>query len=95
MTIIEAHRLINNLDYQDGLKRDLSPKNSLVHINRDGEIEAVYRFKKTPTEVEYSGALSKHPKTIQISAVVGAYPTLESLEAAIDKRMWLFETMKK
>ena len=96
MTINEAHRLVNNLDYEDGLRRTLSPRHSLIQVNRNGEVEAVYRFKHTPTEQQqYSEALSNHPKTIQIPARVGTYETIESLEAAIEKRMWLFEEKKR
>ena len=91
MKIEEACVLINNLDFEEGLRRKFSPRHSLVQLARSGEIEAVYRFKRTPSEEEYSTALHDHPGTIQFPAEVGMYPDVESLQEAINRRMWCFD----
>ncbi|MEW8084854.1 MAG: hypothetical protein AB2823_04750 [Candidatus Thiodiazotropha endolucinida] len=95
MKIDEALILVNNLDYEEGLKRKFSPRHSLIQLHRSGEIVAVYRFKNSPNESQYTEAMQKNPGTVQIPAVVGTYPTVEALQAAIDETMWLFDKMKK
>ena len=43
MRIEEAFRLVENLDYPDGLKRKFAPGFSLLQIARSGEIAGVER----------------------------------------------------
>lgn len=95
MEISEVVNLINNLDYEEGLKRKLSPKYSLIQLNRAGEIEAVYRFKKPPTDEQQVEVLKKHRGTIQIPAMLGMFETVSSLETRIAKSLPLFSSLKK
>ena len=71
MKIEDAHKLVNNLDYEEGLKRKFSPMHSLIQLHRSGEIVKVYRFKKIPNEEQCTEALHGHPGTVQIPARVG------------------------
>ena len=95
MKIEVAHILVNNLDYDDGLKRKFSPRYSVIQLHRSGEIVGVYRFRDAPNEIQCAEALKKHPGTVQIPARVGTYPTVKALQTAIDESMWLFDKMKK
>ena len=94
MNLNEALKIINNLDVS-GLKRKLRPKNSLIQINRKGEIEGIYKYKEYPSEEQQLEALNKHPGTLQIPATEGTYQSEQELKNAIRKRMWLFDKMKK
>lgn len=94
MKISEAHKLINNLDYEEGLKRKFSPQYSLIQVNYDGGIVAIYRYKERPSEDVYSRVLKDHPGTVQIPARVGLYPTENSLKEAINKRRSILNKMK-
>ena len=94
MTVEEAFRLIENLDYAEGLKRSLAPSYSLLQINRDGDIVSVERFKEPSTEAEQIAALNRHPGTIQINGRPGMYASVEELREQIQKSMWLFAKMK-
>ena len=94
MNICEVVHLINNLDYEKGLKRKFGPKYSLMQLDRSGEIVAVYRFKDSPSEEQQLNALKRHRGTIQIPAMVGMFDTIEALEIQIKKSMLLFSVMK-
>lgn len=94
MKLTEVVNLINNLDYEEGLKRKLAPQNSLMQLHRSGEIIAVYRFKKAPTEEEQVEVLRQHCGTIQLPAIAGMFTTVEALEARIAKSMSLFSKLK-
>lgn len=94
MNISEVVNLINNLDYEEGLKRKFSPQYSLMQLDRTGEIVAVYRFKTTPTEEQQLEALKTHRGTIQIPAMVGMFDTEVSLKARIKDSMSLFSHIK-
>lgn len=94
MKITEVVNLINNLDYEEGLKRKFAPQNSLMQLHRSGEIIAVYRFKKAPTEEEQVEVLKQHRGTIQLPAIAGMFATVEALEARIAKSMSLFSKLK-
>jgi len=95
MELSEVVSLINNLDYEEGLKRNFSPKYSLIQLNRTGEVEAVYRFKKPPTDEQQVEVLKKHRGTIQIPAMLGMFATVNSLEARIAKSLPLFSSLKE
>ncbi len=95
MNVTEVFRLINNLDYDEGLKRKFGPKYSLMQLDKHGEIVAVYRFKEAPSEEQQVEALKKHRGTIQIPAMVGMYETIESLKVCITDSMPLFSSLKK
>jgi len=94
MNLKEAIIIINNFDVS-GLKRKFRPKHSLIQINREGEIEGIYKYKENPSEEQQLNTLKKHPKTLQIPAVEDLYKNEEELKNAINKRMWLFDKMKK
>ncbi len=94
MNVKEALIIINNLDVS-GLRRKLRPKYALIQINRKGEIEGIYQYKEPPSEAQQLAALKKHPRTIQIPAREDTYTNEQELQDAIQKRMWLFEKMKK
>lgn len=94
MTVKEALIIINNLDVS-GVRRKLRPKHALIQINRNGEIEGIYQYKKNPSEQQQLEALKKHPGTIQIPAIEDTYQTEQALQHAIQKTMWLFEHMKQ
>ncbi len=94
MKIEEAFRLIENLDYPDGLNRKFSPGFSLLQIARTGEIACVERYKARPTETEQIEMLDRHPGTIQISGIPGLYVSSEELRQRVIDSMWLFEHMK-
>ena len=94
MEISEAFFLINNLDYEEGLKRKLAPKHSLVQLNRNGKIEAVYRYKYIPTEFQYTYVAKLYPRTIQLPTYADSYEAVEEFQARIDDSMWLFSKMK-
>lgn len=95
MELSEAIKLINNLDYDEGLKRKFSPQYSLIQLNRTGKIEAIYRFKNPPTDIQQVEALKKHRGTIQIPAMLGMYETVSLLEARIAKSLPLFSSLKE
>ena len=95
MDITEVFHLINNLDYEEGLKRKLGPKYSLMQLDRSSEIVSVYRFKEPPSEEQQVEALKKHRGTIQLPAMVGMYDTTETLRQCIAKSMPLFSSLKK
>ena len=94
MNLKEAIITINNLDVS-GLKRKLRPKHSLIQFNRNGEIEGIYKYKENPSDEEQLNVLKKHPSTLQIPAVEDLYKNEKELKNAIEKRMWLFEKIKK
>ena len=94
MTVEEAFRLIENLDYEEGLRRRLAPSYSLLQINRDGEVVSVERFKESTTEVEQLALLKRHPRTIQLNGSPGMYASADELREHIQNSMWLFEKMK-
>jgi hypothetical protein len=94
MNLKKAIIIINNLDVS-GLERKFRPKHSLIQINREGEIEGIYKYKENPSEEQQLNILKKHPKTLQIPAVEDLYKNEEELKNAINKRMWLFDKMKK
>lgn len=94
MNLSEVFRLINNLDYEEGLKRKFGPKYSLMQLDRNGEIVAVYRFKELPSEEQKVEMLKKYRGTIQLPAMVGMYETAESLRQRIAKSMSLFSSLK-
>lgn len=93
MDICDAFCLINNLDYEKGLKRKFGPKYSLMQLDKRGDIVAVYRFKNSPTEKQQLDALKSHSGTIQIPAMVGMFNTMEELEIRVEKSMSLFSKM--
>ena len=74
MNLKEAIIIINNLDVS-GLKRKFRPKHSLIHINREGEIEEIYKYKENPSEEQQLYALKKHPKTERFSPVPRGHNT--------------------
>ena len=94
MQITEVHSQINNLDLKEGLRRKFGPQHSLMQLDRNGTIVAVYRFKSSPSEADCVDALNRHPRTIQIPASVNTYPELKDLQQAIEKTMGLFNGMK-
>jgi len=94
MRIEEAFRLIENLDYPDGLKRKFAPGFSLLQIARSGEIASVERYKGRPTEANQIELLNRHPGTIQISGIPGLYVSSEELRQHVIDSLWLFERMK-
>ncbi|OHX35726.1 hypothetical protein BJL95_16050 [Methylomonas sp. LWB] len=93
MNISEAVRIINNLDYEEGLKRKFAPQHSLMQLDRNGDIVAIYRFKKSPTEEEQVEALKKHRGTVQIPAMPGMFDTVAALQARISKSMPVFSSL--
>ena len=94
MTDDEAFRLMENLDFPEGLKRKFAPKYSLLQINRDGEIVSVERFREVPREAEQLAALDKHPGCIQINGNPGLYPSVKALRQRVDRSMHLFDRLK-
>jgi hypothetical protein len=94
MTIDEAFRLIENLDYAEGLRRRLAPSYSILQINREGNVVSVERFKDPSTEAEQIAALNRFPGTIQINGRPGMYASADELRQRIQKSMWLFAKMK-
>ena len=78
-----------------GLKRKFRPKHSLIQVNRKGKIEAIYKFKRIPTEEQQIEALNKHPGTVQIPAMADTYRNEAELKGGINKSMRLFDKMKK
>lgn len=94
MTVKEAMIIINNPDVS-GVRRKLRPKHALIQIDRNGEIEGIYQYKKLPSEAQQLAALKKHPGTIQIPASEDTYQDERELQHAIQKTMWLFEHMKQ
>ena len=94
MTAEEAFRLIENLDYAEGLRRRLAPSYSLLQINREGNVVSVERFKEPSTEAEQIAALNRHPGTIQINGRPGMYASVDDLREQVRGSMWLFSKMK-
>ena len=94
MTFEEAYDLIENRDYQEGLKRKFAPGHSLFHVNRVGEVANVLRFKKLPTEEEQLTAIKENRGCLQFSGNPGMYESAAELRERIEKSMWLFEKMK-
>jgi hypothetical protein len=95
MTVDEAFRLIENLDYAEGLRRRLAPSYSLLQINRDGDIVSVERFKEPTTEAQQLALLKRHPGTIQINGRPGMYASVDDLREHVRGSMWLFSKMKR
>jgi hypothetical protein len=86
MTIEEAFRLINNLDFPEGLKRKFAPGYSLIHINEFGEIVAVERYKSAPLMAEEIELFKRFPpprRTVQITAVPGMYSSIDELKERV------------
>jgi hypothetical protein len=54
MSIDEAFKLIENLDFPEGLKRKFAPGYSLIQITRNGEIVCVERFKEHAEEANWT-----------------------------------------
>ena len=94
MTIEQAYELIENRDYQVGLKRKFAPRYSLFHVNRVGEVVNVVRFKKLPTEEEQLTAIKENRGCMQLSGNPGMYESAAELRERIEKSLWLFEKMK-
>ena len=95
MSIEDAFELINNLDVPEGLRRKFAPQHSLIHINRDGEIASVVRFKHYPSEAEQLDALNNAPRCVQIIGVPGMYASLPEFRSRIADSMFLFDHMKR
>ena len=79
MTIEEAFRLVENLDYQEGLRRKFAPGFSLLQIDKRGEIVAVERYKARPTEADQIELLNRFPRTVQINGKPGIYSSWKDL----------------
>ena len=94
MRIEEAFRLVENLDYPDGLKRKFAPGFSLLQIARSGEIACVERYKARPTEANQIEMLNRHPGTVQINGRPGMYESSQELQQHVIDSMWLFDHMK-
>jgi hypothetical protein len=94
MTIEEAFRLVENLDYPEGLKRKFAPGYSLLQIDKDGEIVVVERYKSRPTEADQIELLNRFPLTVQINGKPGLYSSSEELKQHVIDSMWLFDKMK-
>ena len=94
MRIEEAFRLIENLDYPDGLKRKFAPGFSLLQIARSGEIASVERYKGRPTEANQIEMLNRHPGSVQINGRPGMYESSQELQQHVIDSMWLFKHMK-
>jgi len=95
ISIEEAYQLVENLDYEKGLKRKFAPQYSLIQINRDGTVASVRRFKSVPTEDKQKASLRENPDTFQINGSPGMYESLEEFRERIEEDMWLFSKMKK
>ena len=83
LSVDEAFQLVENLDFPEGLQRKFAPQHSLLHINREGEILSVERFKESPTEAEELAALKKHPGCFQIGGRPGAWESVDALRQRI------------
>ena len=94
MTIEEAFRLVENLDYQEGLRRKFAPGFSLLQIDERGEIVAVERYKARPTEADQIELLNRFPRTVQIQGQPGLYSSWKELMQHVSDSMWLFDKMK-
>jgi len=94
MRIEEAFRLIENLDYPDGLKRKFAPGFSLLQIARSGEIASVERYKGRPTEANQIEMLNRHPGSVQINGRPGMYESSQEFQQHVIDSMWLFKHMK-
>ena len=94
MTIDEAFRLVENLDYPEGLKRKFAPGYSILQFDRTGEIVVVERYKSLPTEADRIELLKRFPRTVQISGMPGLYSSSEELTQHVRDSMWLFAKMK-
>lgn len=94
MTIEEAFRLVENLDYKEGLRRKFAPGFSLLPIDERGEIVAVERYKARPTEVDQIELWKRFPRTVQIHGQPGLYSSCQELMQHVSDSMWLFDKMK-
>ena len=93
MTINEAYRLVANLDYKESIRR-FAPQHGLLHFNRNGDVESVYRYKTTPPEREKNQALAKHPGCLQIATTPHWFSSAKELQNRINQDLWLFSHMK-
>ncbi len=94
MTIEEAFRLVENLDFPEGLKRKFAPGFSLLLIDSLGEIVVVERYKSLPTETDQIELLNRFPRTVQINGKPGLYTSSDELRQHVSDSMWLFDKMK-
>lgn len=93
MNLDEALVLVNNLDLSEA-KRRFGPPYSLVHVNRFGEVEGIYRYKEHPTEEQKVAAIKQHRGCVQIPARPGLFSTTTDLRRRIERNADLFCILK-
>jgi hypothetical protein len=83
MTLERAFELINNLDEVEARRRFL-PRWSTVVVDRTGTVIDVIRHREWPNEQIQRAHMEMYPESVQFTASVGMYATLDELRSKIE-----------